>query len=386
MKCVIIGGVAGGATAAVRLRRIDEHAEIILFEKGAYISYANCGLPYYIGGVIEDRDNLFVQTPESFGHLFNLDVRVKSEITRIDRTKKLVEVRNEKGNTYTESYDKLLISTGALPVVPPLPGINSSGVFTLRNVEDTDAIKSYLENHKVNRAIVVGGGFIGLEMAENLYELGITVSIVEMAPQVMAPVDFSMASFDHAHMKQKGIGLYLGKAVKAISQNSEILNISLDSGERLEADMVLLSIGVRPNTSLAVDAGLEIGDARGIKVDKYLRTSDPNIYAVGDAIEYPHPLTGKPWTNYLAGPANRQARIAADNMKDGDLKVYEGAIGTSIAKIFDLTVATSGLSAKALKQKEIPYLTATVHPNSHAGYYPNAFPMTLKIVFDPIVS
>ncbi|SUB77180.1 Coenzyme A disulfide reductase [Porphyromonas macacae] len=383
MKYVIVGGVAGGATAAARLRRIDEKAEIVLFEKGEYISYANCGLPYYIGGVIEDRENLFVQTPASFAELFNFDVRVKSEVTRIDRTNKQVEVLRADGTKYTENYDKLLLSPGALPVVPPLPGVNSPGVFTLRNVADTDAIKSYIDEHNVKHAIVVGGGFIGLEMAENLHEKGIRVDVVEMAPQVMTPIDFSMAAIIHAHMKEKGAGLYLGKAVKSIQEKSGFLSLSLDSGEKLDADLVLLSIGVRPNTELAVNAGLETGEARGIKVNEYLCTSDPDIYAVGDAIEFPHPITGKPWTNYLAGPANRQARIVADNMKYGNRKKYEGAIGTAIAKVFDLTVGATGLSAKALKQNGIPYLTATVQPNSHAGYYPDAYPMTLKIVFDP---
>lgn len=383
MKYLIIGGVAGGATAAARLRRIDEKAEIILFEKGEHISYANCGLPYYIGGVIQDRDNLFVQTPETFGHLFNLDVRIKSEVMSIDREQKQVKVREANGKEYMESYDKLLLSPGALPFIPPLPGVDSEGVFTLRNVQDTDAIKNYLDTHDVKKAVVVGGGFIGLEMAENLHERGITVSVVEMAPQVMAPVDYSMASIVHAHLQQKGIGLYLEKAVKSIEKKSDKLSIGLDSGEKIDSDLILLSIGVRPNTKLAVDAGLLIGATRGIQVNEYLQTSDPNIYAVGDAIEFPHPISNKPWMNYLAGPANRQARLAADNMHGGNLRTYEGAIGTSIAKIFDLTVAATGLSAKVLKRENIDYQTVTVQPNSHAGYYPDAFPMTLKIVFHP---
>lgn len=385
MKYVIVGGVAGGATAAARLRRLDEHAEIVLFEKGKYISYANCGLPYYIGGVIEERDMLFLQTPQSFSGMFHMDIRVESEVLRIDRAGKQVEVRRADGTTYMESYDKLLLSPGAVPVVPPLPGIDSPGVFTLRNVEDTDAIKHYLDSHEVKKAVVVGGGFIGLEMAENLHARHIEVSVVEMAPQVMAPIDFSLASVVHAHMHQKGVGLYLGKAVTAIRQEAEGggLSLSLDSGETLCADLILLSIGVRPNNKLAEDAGLEIGEARGIKVDDYLQTSDPDIFAVGDAIEFRHPITGKSWTNYLAGPANRQARIVAGNMSGLQKQTYEGAIGTAIAKVFDLTVASTGLAAKAAKREGLPYLTATVQPNSHAGYYPNAFPLTLKIVFHP---
>ncbi|MDO4790379.1 MAG: FAD-dependent oxidoreductase [Porphyromonas sp.] len=385
MKYVIVGGVAGGATAAARLRRLDEHAEIVLFEKGKYISYANCGLPYYIGGVIEERDRLFVHTPESFAEMLHLDVRVESEVLRIDRSAKEVEVRCADGSTYMEKYDKLLLSPGALPVVPPLPGIDNPGIFTLRNVEDTDAMKQYLDTHKVKKAVVVGGGFIGLEMAENLHTRHIEVSVVEMAPQVMAPIDFSLASIVHAHMKQKGVGLYLGKAVTGIKKDGEehSMKVLLDSGEELQADLIILSIGVRPNTKLAVDAGLEIGEARGIKVNEHLQTSDPDIFAVGDAIEFAHPITGKSWTNYLAGPANRQARIVAGNMSGLQQRTYEGAIGTAIAKVFDLTVASTGLPAKALKREGLPYKTATVQPNSHAGYYPNAFPLTLKIVFHP---
>jgi len=383
MRYVIVGGVAGGATAAARLRRIDEKAEIILFEKGQNISYANCGLPYYIGGVIKERENLFVQTPEKFGRLLNLDVRVQSEVLSIDRSDKQIRVREANGREYSEHYDKLLLSPGALPFVPPLPGVDSPGVFTLRNVEDTDAIKSYLDTHKVKRATVVGGGFIGLEMAENLHARGIAVNVIEMAPQVMAPVDFSMATIVHAHLQEKGIGLYLGKAVKSIEKRGEVLTASLDSGEKIEAELILLSIGVRPNTKLAADAQLTIGPARGIQVNEYLQTSDPDIYAIGDAIEYPHPLTGKPWTNFLAGPANRQGRIVADNMHGQTLRSYEGAIGTAIAKIFDLTVAATGLPAKALKREGLPYESVTVQPNSHAGYYPEAYPLTLKITFHP---
>ncbi|MDY3858794.1 MAG: FAD-dependent oxidoreductase [Muribaculaceae bacterium] len=383
MKYVIIGGVAGGATAAARLRRLSEEAEIILCEKGEYISYANCGLPYYIGGVIADRSKLFVQTPEAFGKRFNIDVRVKSEVLSVDPAAKRVEIAGPDGNIYFESYDKLLLSPGASPVRPPLPGIDSEGIFTLRNVADTDNIKGYMKKNNVKRAVIIGAGFIGLEMAENLVDAGAEVAIVEMADQVMAPLDFSMASIVHSHLLQKGVRLYLSEAVASFNRTADTLEVVFASGKRLEADMVVLSIGVRPNTKLATDAGILTGSMRGIKVNEYLQTSDENIYAVGDAIEYPHPVTGKPWLNYLAGPANRQARIAADNMAGGNKEKYEGAIGTSIAKVFDLTVAATGLAAKRLKADGIDYLTATIHPSAHAGYYPDALPMTIKVVFSP---
>ena len=383
MKYIIIGGVAGGATAAARIRRIDEHAEIVLFEKGEHISYANCGLPYYIGGTIADRDKLFVQTPEAFGRRFNIKVKTLSEVTKINPSAKTVTVKTVGGKEYTESYDKLLLSPGASPVRPPLPGIDSEGIFTLRNVADTDAIKNYMQTHKPGTAVIIGAGFIGLEMAENLHDAGIAVSVVEMADQVMAPIDYSMASFVHEHLAQKGVSLYLGKAVEAFEQTDGAINVKFKSGEVLKTDMVILSIGVRPNTMLASDAGLELGDMKGIKVNDYLQTSDENIYAVGDAIEFRHPITGMPWLNYLAGPANRQARIVADNMVFGNSSTYEGAIGTSVAKIFDLTVAATGLPAKRLRQFGIDYLSATIHPNSHAGYYPGALPMTIKVTFSP---
>ena len=382
-KYVIVGGVAGGATAATRIRRLTEDAEIILFEKGEYISYANCGLPYYIGGVIEERDKLFVQTPEAFGKRFNIDVRTQSEVTAIDKASKEVSVRTADGKTYTQSYDKLLLSPGASPLVPPLPGIQSEGIFTLRNVNDTDKIKTYLDSHKVSRAVIVGGGFIGLEMAENLRHAGSQVAVVEMAPQVMGPIDYSMAALVHEHLQEKGIKLYLGEAVERFSRQCEELTVHFKSGIELKADMVLLSIGVRAETRLAQEAQLRLGEMRGIWVNEYLQTSDENIYAVGDAIEYPHPITGKPWLNFLAGPANRQARIVADNMVLGNRVSYEGSIGTAIAKVFDLTVASTGLPAKRLKQMEIPYLSATIHNGSHAGYYPGSMQMDIKITFSP---
>ena len=350
MKYVIIGGVAGGATAAARLRRVDEQAEIILLEKGKYISYANCGLPYYIGGVIAEREKLLVQTPASFGQRFRIDVRVENEAVAIDPEKKTLTIRKADGKEYEETYDKLLLSPGANPVKPPLEGIDSEGIFTLRNVEDTDQIKAYITDKQVKRAVVVGAGFIGLEMAENLHHAGVAVSVVEMGNQVMAPIDFSMAAHIHQHLIQKGVSLYLEEGVTHFRRTEQGITVFLKSGKTIPADMVLLSIGVRPATALAQQAGLKLGEMGGIWVDEHLETSVKDIYAVGDAIEYPHPLTGKPWLNYLANPANRQGRIVADNMALGNTTSYEGAIGTSIAKVFDMTVASTGLAAKRLKQ------------------------------------
>lgn len=384
MKYVIIGGVAGGATAAARLRRIDEKSDILLLEKGKYISYANCGLPYYIGGVIAEREKLLVQTPASFGQRFRVDVRVENEVTAISPQNKTITIRTADGREYEETYDKLLLSPGATPVRPPLEGIDSEGIFTLRNVEDTDRIKSYLTEHAVKRAVVVGAGFIGLEMAENLHHAGVAVSVVEMGNQVMAPIDFSMAAPVHQHLIQKGVSLYLEEGVTHFQRSEKGITVFLKSGKTILADMVLLSIGVRPATALAKQAGLKIGEAGGIWVNEYLETSEKDVYAVGDAIEYPHPLTGKPWLNYLANPANRQGRIVADNMVFGNTVTYEGAIGTSIAKVFDMTVASTGLAAKRLKQWGMEYQSSVTHSASHAGYYPDALPLTLKLTFHPV--
>lgn len=382
MKHVIIGGVAGGATAAARIRRADESAEIILLEKGKYISYANCGLPYYIGGVIADRDKLFVQTPEGFGKRFNIEVRVENEVTAIDTAAKTVTVKKADGTSYTESYDKLLLSPGSNPVVPPLKGLDSEGIFTLRNVDDTDRIKSYLNTHQVQDAVVVGGGFIGLEMAENLKHAGANVSIVEMADQVMAPVDFSIASHVHRHLMDQGVGLWLKTGVSHFEQADGRLRVCFTDGGHIMADMVLLSVGVRANTQLAAQAGIELGE-RGIKVNSYLQTSAADVYAVGDAIEFTHPLTGQPWLNFLANPANRQGRIVADNMVFGNQCEYEGAIGTSIAKVFDLTVGATGLPAKRLQQLGVAFEQSTTSSAAHASYYPGAFQLTTKLTFDP---
>jgi NADPH-dependent 2,4-dienoyl-CoA reductase/sulfur reductase-like enzyme/peroxiredoxin family protein/TusA-related sulfurtransferase/rhodanese-related sulfurtransferase len=382
MKYVIIGGVAGGATAAARLRRLSEGSEIVLIEKGRYISYANCGLPYYLGNVIENRSRLFVQTPSSFSKRFNIDVRVQNEALAINLADKTVTIRNAEGKEYAESYDKLLLAPGSQPVRPPLEGIDSEGIFTLRDVADTDRIKAYMEKHPNGRAVIVGGGFIGLEMAENLANAGYSVSIVEMADQVMGPMDFSMASFVHRELLDHGVGLHLGKGVQKFEKTADGLSVVLSDGSHVEADLVILSIGVRPNTKLAQEAGIQIG-VRGIKVNDYLQTSDENVYAVGDAIEFTHPITGQPWLNYLAGPANRQARIVADNMTRGNHEKYEGSIGTSAAKVFDLTAASTGLPAKRLKQAGIEYASSTTTSASHAGYYPGAFNITIKLTFDP---
>ena len=383
MRYIIIGGVAGGATAAARIRRLDELAEIILLEQGKYISYANCGLPYYIGGVIENRDSLFLQTPASFGKRFNMDVRVDNTVTGLDTSAKTVTVRRTDGSEYSVTYDKLLLSPGASAVKPPLKGIDSDGIFTLRNVTDTDRIKHWLNTHTIQKAVIVGGGFIGLEMAENLYHAGAEVSIVEMADQVMAPLDFSMATHVQLHLIQKGVKLYLGQTVERFEQNDIMINVCLKSGKTIPADIVILSIGVRPETSLAKAAGLTIGETGGIWVNEYLETSAKDVYAVGDAVEFPHPVTGKPWLNYLANPANRQGRLAADNMVKGNTEKYEGAIGTAIAKVFDLAVATTGLPAKKLKQLNIPYQSSHTHSSSHAGYYPESMPLSIKLTFNP---
>lgn len=384
MKYIIIGGVAGGATTAARLRRLDEKAEIIIFEKGEHISYANCGLPYYIGGIIKERNNLFVQTPQSFGKRFNLDVRVLSEVTKIDRFNKEVEVKDLKtGKTYTEKYDKLVISTGAEPLRPQLPGINQEGIFTLRNVKDTDTIKNYIVNNKPHHAVVVGAGFIGLEMAENLHNAGIRVTIVEMAEQVMTPLDYSMAALVHQHLKTKNVEFFLNTAVSSFDRKNNKIQVILNNSKVIETDLVILSIGVRPDSRLAQEAGLAIGETKGIIVNEYLQTSDENIYAVGDVIEFPNPITGTRMTTYLAGPANKQARIVADNLVFGNHRKYKGSINTAIAKVFDLTVASTGLSGKMLGKLNIPHIDSITHSSSHAGYYPGALPLSIKISFSP---
>lgn len=384
MNYLIIGGVAGGATVAARLRRMDEKANIILFERGKYVSYANCGLPYYIGDTINNREKLFVQTAKGFTDRFRIDIRTEQEVTAIRPDKKEVEIKNlSTGETYTETYDKLVLSPGAEPLRPGIEGIGSKKIFTLRNVPDTDTIKNYVNTENPKRAIVVGGGFIGLEMAENLYDLGIQVDVVEMANQVMAPLDFSMAAIVHRQLTDKGVGLHLEDGVSRFEEKDRGVTVHLRSGKQIATDMVLLSIGVRPETKLAKDAGLAIGERGGIAVNDYMQTSDADIYALGDAVEVRHLVTGQPALIPLAGPANKQGRIVADNIVFGNKKKYPGSIGTSIAKVFDLTVAAAGANAKLLQQNNIPYISSYTHGASHAGYYPGAVPLSIKILFAP---
>ena len=382
MKYVIIGGVAGGASAAARLRRLSEDAEIIMFEKGEHISYANCGMPYYIGNTIEERKRLFVQTPVSFGNRYDVDVRVLQEVTSIDREAHTVEVKNlRNGKTYTEDYDILLLSPGAEPVIPELPGIHSEKIFTLRSVSDCDKIKMQAVEslHDNAKAVIIGGGFIGLEMAENLHKIGYQITVVEKADHILTPVDEPIAAIAEKHLRDKGIQLITGNGIAGFEENDDQLTVCLEDGQKMDCDLAVLSIGVRPNTALAEAAGLEIG--RGIKVNEYLQTSDERIFAVGDAIEFPHPVTGIPYCNFLAGPANAQARIAAMNMVYPESVVYQGSVGTAIAKIFDLAVASTGLNEAALQRANLAYETVIVHPAAHATYYPGSTPMSLKLNF-----
>lgn len=384
MKYVIVGGVAGGATVAARLRRMDEKAEIILFERGKYVSYANCGLPYYLGGVIRERSKLFVQTAEGFTSRFRIDIRTEQEVTRLYPAEKVVEVKElSSGRSYRETYDKLVLSPGAEPLRPGMEGIESPEILTLRNVPDTDAIEAWIEEKKPKHAVVVGAGFIGLEMAENLRKRGIGVAVVEMAPQVMAPLDYSMAAIVHQHLMAKEVDLHLADGVARFERTPEGLRVHLKSGRVIRTDVVILSIGVRPETRLAKEAGLAIGPTGGIAVNEYMQTSEASVYAVGDAVEVRHRVTCRPALIPLAGPANKQARIAADNMVWGNRSVYKGSLGTSIAKVFDLTVAAAGANAKLLRREGIPYRSSYTHGASHAGYYPGAVPLSIKILFAP---
>ncbi len=384
MRYIIIGGVAGGASTAARLRRLDEHAEIVLFEKGSYISYANCGLPYYIGDVITDRNKLFVQTAASFKDRFNIDARVMSEVTAIMPDKKMVQVKDLKtGIDYELSYDKLVLSPGAEPIRPPLDGINSEGIFTLRNVTDTDRIKAYISKFPNGKAVIIGAGFIGLEMAENFHNLGMHVSIIEMGSQILAPVDFPIAAIAQQHIRSKGVDLRLKTTVTGFERNENGLKVFMKDEQPLDADVVILSIGVKPDTRLALAAGLTLGTARGILVNEYLQTSNEDIYAVGDAIEFINPITHNSMPTYLAGPANKQGRICANNMVLGNKNKYNGSINTAIVKIFDLTVAVAGVASKHLTAAKIEHLVSTTHSGSHAGYYPGSEQMTIQINFTP---
>lgn len=385
-KILIIGGVAGGASTAARLRRMDEKSEIIMFEKGEYISFANCGLPYYIGGTIEEREALLLQTPEDFNARFNIEVRVKNEVTKIYKKDKEIEVENlETGEIYRESYDILVLSPGSTPLRPPIPGIDSPNIFTLWNIPDTDKIKEYVDKKKPKRAAVIGGGFIGIEMAENLHDRNIDVSIVEMAEQVMTPIDYEMAQIVHQHLKSKDINLHLKDGVKSFAYKDGLTTVTLQSGAQVKADIVLLSIGVRPQSQLAKDAGLTLNERGGIVVDRTMKTSDKFIYALGDAVEVEDFINKSQTMIPLAGPANKQGRIVANNIVGRDEK-YKGTQGTSIAKVFDLTVASTGNNEKVLKRmgkrREEDYKIALIHAKSNAGYYPGAIPMSIKLIFD----
>lgn len=384
MKYVVIGAVAGGASAAARLRRLDEQAEIVMFEKGEYVSYANCGLPYYIGEVIQERNKLFVQTASSFKSRFNIDVRISTEVIAIDPIQKMVSAKNLlTGEEYQESYDKLVLSPGAEPIRPPLNGINLPGIYTLRNVADTDYIKSFVQKHKTSKVVVIGAGFIGLEMAENLHDLGMKVSIIEMGNQILAPVDYPIAALAQQHIRSKGVELRLSTAVTGFEALEKGVKVLFKDGTSIDAEMVLLSIGVRPDTKLASMAGLNLGAAKGIWVNEFLQTSNPDIYAVGDAIEFANPITGQSMNTYLAGPANKQGRIAANNIVLGNKSQYHGAINTAIVKVFDMTVATAGTASKHLKNAGIKHIVSTNHSGSHAGYYPGAKQMAIQIAFSP---
>jgi len=376
-----MGGVAGGATAAARLRRLDERAEIIMFERDEHISFANCGLPYHIGGAIADREDLLLQTPESFRQRFNVDVRVQSEVLSIDREAKTVSVKNKHTDeTYTESYDKLILSPGGAPIKPQIEGINSERVFTLRNMADVDRIKAFMQATHPGNAVVVGGGFIGIETAENLSEAGLNVSVVELSDQVIAPLDIDMVCDVHNHLRQKGISLYLNNGLQRIVEQNGSLQVLLSS-DALETDMVILAIGIKPESQLAKDAGLDINARGGIMVDKHMRTSDPNIYAVGDAVEVTDFVTKQAAMIPLASPANKQARIAADNIC-GIPSEYSGTQGSVIIKVFDMTAASTGVNEKTARQLGLNYDKLFLWLAGHAGYYPGARPMSMKVIFE----
>ena len=380
MKVVIVGGVAGGASAAARLRRLDESAEIIMFERGEYISFANCGLPYYIGGEITKKSALTLQTPQSFNARFNVDVRVNSEVTSIDPKAKTVTVRSKDRGEYTESYDKLILSPGAAPIRPPMEGADNARVFTLRNIPDTIKIREYVEEEFPASAVVVGGGYIGVEMAENLKNAGVAVTIVELADHVIAPLDYDMACDVHRYLKEKGVGLILKNGVQAIKEEGGKLKLTLSDGE-IETDMVIMAVGVRPDTALAKDAGLELNKRGAIVVNEHMLTSDPDIYAVGDAVEVTDFVTGEKAYIPLAGPANKQGRIAADNIC-GIPTTYKNTLGSAVLKIFDMTVATTGVNERAAKAAGLDYDKVYTYLNSHASYYPGSTGMSIKTLYE----
>jgi NADPH-dependent 2,4-dienoyl-CoA reductase/sulfur reductase-like enzyme/rhodanese-related sulfurtransferase len=384
IKLVIVGGVAGGATAGARARRVSEDAEIVIFERGEYISFANCGLPYYIGNVIKKRDDLLLATPEEFKKRYNIEVRIFSAVVDIDPKEKKVMVQSLlTGEISEENYDKLILSPGAAPIKPPLEGIDLENIFHLRNIPDTDRIKKLVDEKNPRHAVVVGGGFIGLEMAENLVERGVKTTIIEMLDQVMPPLDWEMASLIHEHLKEKKVELELENGVKSFSKAGDRIVVSTQKGSETECDMVLLSVGIRPENQLAKQAGLKIGTTGGIWVDSTMKTSDPHIYAVGDAVEVRDLVTDFPTLTALAGPANKQARIAADNAL-GRKSIFSGTIGTSVVKVFDIVAASTGANEKFLKKQDFPYLVSYTNSGSHAGYYPGATSTSIKLIFSPV--
>lgn len=382
MKVVIVGGVAGGATAAARLRRLDESAEIVVFERSGYVSYANCGLPYYIGGIITDRAELTLQTPESFWRRFRVDMRVRHEVTAIHPDTKTVDVKNlATGEVFAESYDKLILSPGARPTQPALPGVGIDRLFTLRTVEDTLKLREFIEQHHPRSAVLAGGGFIGIELVENLRELGLDVTVVQRPKQLLNPLDADMAAFLHAQLREKGVKLMLGRTVEGFAADGDRVNVLIKDEAPLTADMVVLAIGVTPDTALAKDAGLELGIKGSIVVNDRMETSVPDIYAVGDAVQVKHSVTGQDALLSLAGPANKQGRIAADNICGGDSR-YLGSQGSSVIKVFDMTIAATGVNEKTARQAGIDCDKVFLSPMSHAGYYPGGKVMTMKVVFE----
>jgi len=383
MKVVIIGGVAGGAAAATRLRRLDEHADIVMFERGPFVSFANCGLPYHIGGTIKERDSLLVVSPEELAANFALDVRVNTEVVAIDREKKLVVARGPDGGEQTESYDKLVLSPGAYALMPPIPGLKENQrIFPLKTIPDMDAIIEFIKEKRAGRALVVGGGFIGLEAAENLKKLGLHVTVVEMLPQVMPPIDHEIAAIAQQQLLLHGLELIVGDGVASFEDTGSTLMTTLSSGKEIEHDLAIFAIGVRPEVALATEAGLEMGTTRAIKVNGRMQTSDPDIYAVGDAVEVEHFVTGKPAWIALAGPAAKQGRLVADNIT-GMERSYKRTQGTAVVKLFDLCVGSTGLNERQLKEAGIPYKTVITHLFSHAGYYPGSKVVTIKLLFSP---
>ena len=382
MKLIIVGGVAGGASAAARARRLSEDAEIVVFERGPDVSFANCGLPYYIGGEIAERDKLLVTTPERLLQRFKLDVRTRSSVEAIDRKAKKVRVHDlASGRDYEETYDKVILATGAAPFRPSIPGMELPGIFTLRHLDDTDRIKARI-NRGVKQAVLLGGGFISLELAENLVRLGISTTVVEKNDQILTQFDKEMTTPIVQELAKRGVTLLLGQAAEAVEQTANGLTVSLNSGQRLPAQLVIFGVGVRPENKLAVDAGLEVGPRGGIRVNDHLQTSDPNIYAVGDAIEVKDVVSGDQTQVPLAGPANRQGRIAADNVF-GRSMTYRGTQGTAILGFFDRTAAMTGASEKVLRRANRPFRKVYIHPTNHAGYFPGAEGMALKLLFDP---